>query len=135
MQNSNAAILKFGNSAIQRNAAGSTMLFIDDLLLAPITGFKFILRTVQRIAEEQYTDDAPVKERLLELQVLLDSREITEDEYVEREGEILRELRAIENRKRELAGVAPEEGRGPLSGRVAEGSGASVNLTYGQQQK
>ncbi|MGZ4819969.1 MAG: gas vesicle protein GvpG [Terriglobales bacterium] len=111
------------------------MLFIDDLLLAPITGFKFILRTVQRIAEEQYTDDAPVKERLLELQVLLDSREITEDEYVEREGEILRELRAIENRKRELAGVAPEEGRGPLSGRVAEGSGASVNLTYGQQQK
>ncbi|MGZ4838300.1 MAG: gas vesicle protein GvpG, partial [Terriglobales bacterium] len=92
------------------------MLFIDDLLLAPITGFKFILRTVQRIAEEQYTDDAPVKERLLELQVLLDSREITEDEYVEREGEILRELRAIENRKRELAGVAPEEGRGPLSG-------------------
>ncbi|MGZ4831754.1 MAG: gas vesicle protein GvpG [Terriglobales bacterium] len=111
------------------------MLFIDDLLLAPITGFKFILRTVQRIAEEQYTDDAPVKERLLELQVLLDSREITEDEYVEREGEILRELRTIENRKRELAGVAPEEGRGPLSGRVAEGSGASVNLTYGQQQK
>ncbi|MGZ4838270.1 MAG: hypothetical protein ACXVZR_06940, partial [Terriglobales bacterium] len=65
----------------------------------------------------------------------LDSREITEDEYVEREGEILRELRAIENRKRELAGVAPEEGRGPLSGKVAEGSGASVNLTSGQQQK
>ena len=36
------------------------MLLIDDLLLAPITGFKFILRTLQRIAEEQYTDDAPV---------------------------------------------------------------------------
>lgn len=111
------------------------MLFIDDLLLAPITGFKFILRTVQRIAEEQYTDDAPVKERLLELQVLLDSGEISEHEYVRREGEILRELREIENRKRELAGVAPEEPRGPLTGKVAEGSGASVNLTYGQQRK
>ena len=111
------------------------MLFIDDLLLAPITGFKFILRTVQRIAEEQYTDDAPVKERLLELQVLLDSGEISEHEYVRREGEILRELREIENRKRVLAGVAPEEPRGPLTGKVAEGSGASVNLTYGQQRK
>ncbi len=110
------------------------MLFIDDLLFAPITGFKFILRTVQRIAEEQYTDDAPVKERLLELQVLLDSGEINEEQYVAREAEILRELREIENRKRELAGVEPEEGRGPLSGKVAEGSGASVNLTYGQRK-
>lgn len=110
------------------------MLFIDDLLLAPITGFKFILRTVQRIAEEQYTDDAPVKERLLELQVLLESGEITEAEYVEREGEILLQLREIENRKRELAGVPREEPRGPLTGKVAEGSGASVNLTYGERK-
>src|SRR5438045_209473 len=103
------------------------MLFLDDLLLAPIAGFKFILRTVQRLAEEQYTDDAPVKEQLLELQVLLDSGEIGEEEYVEREGEILRLLREIENRKRELAGVAPEAPRGPLTGKVAEGSGAFVN--------
>ncbi len=110
------------------------MLFIDDLLLAPITGFKFILRTVQRIAEEQYTDDAPVKERLLELQVLLESGEISEEEYVRREGEILRELREIENRKRELAGVPPESARGPLHGKVGEGSGASVNLGYGERK-
>lgn len=111
------------------------MLFIDDLLLSPITGFKFILRTLQRVAEEQYTDDAPVKERLLELQVKLDSGDITEDEYVQQEGEILRELRDIENRKRELAGVVPEQPRGPLIGKVAHGSGASVNLTYGEQRK
>ena len=110
------------------------MLLIDDLLLSPITGFKFILRTLQRIAEEQYTDDAPVKERLLELQVLLDSGEISEKEYVQREGEILQELREIEKRKRELAGLAPEEPRGPLTGKVAEGSGASVNLTYGERK-
>ena len=111
------------------------MLLIDDLLLSPITGFKFILRTLQRIAEEQYTDDAPVKERLLELQVLLESGEISEEEYVQREGEILQELREIENRKRQLAGIAGEEPRRPLSGKVAEGSGASVNLSYGQREK
>jgi hypothetical protein len=111
------------------------MLIIDDLLLAPITGFKFILRTLQRVAEEQYTDDAPVKERLLELQVVLETGEITEEEYVQREGEILHQLREIENRKRELAGIAPEEPRGPLRGKVVEGSGATVNLTYGQHRK
>ena len=111
------------------------MLLIDDLLLSPITGFKFILRTLQRIAEEQYTDDAPVKERLPELQVLLESGEISEEEYVQREGEILQELREIENRKRELAGIPAQEPRGPLSGKVAAGSGASVNLSYGQQEK
>src|SRR5512146_169066 len=110
------------------------MFFLDDLLLAPITGFKFILRTVQRIAEEQYTDDAPVKERLLELQVLLESGAISEAECVQREGEILRQLREIENRKRELAGVPPEERRGPLHGKVGKGSGASVDLRYGERK-
>ncbi len=49
------------------------MLLIDDLLLLPISGFKFIFRTLLKAAEEQYTDDAPIKERLLELQVELES--------------------------------------------------------------
>jgi hypothetical protein len=89
------------------------MLFVDDLLLAPITGFKFVLRTLQRVAEEQYTDDAPLKERLLELQLKLESGEISEEEYVKEEAQIIRELREIQTRKRELAGLPPEEG--PLS--------------------
>lgn len=85
------------------------MLLIDDILLSPIAGFKFVLRTLARAAEEQYTDDAPVKERLLELQTLLEGGEISEEEYVAQEREVLAELREIQNRRRELAGVAPEE--------------------------
>ncbi len=85
------------------------MLLIDDLLLAPISGFKFILRTLARTAEEQYTDDAPIKERLLELQTLLDEGSITEEEYVTQEREILAQLREIQERKMRLAGVTPEE--------------------------
>ncbi len=110
------------------------MFLIDDLLLSPITGFKFILRTLSRVAEEQYTDDAPLKERLLELQLRLDSGEISEEDYVKEEAAILRDLREIQNRKRELAGLPPEEGTG-LSGTVREGSGVSVNLEYGPKQK
>jgi hypothetical protein len=85
------------------------VFLIDDLISLPISGIKFVLRTLQQVAEEQYTDTSPGKRRLLELQLALESGEITEQEYVRQEAEILRELREIENRKRRMAGAAPEE--------------------------
>jgi ABC-type phosphate transport system auxiliary subunit len=102
------------------------MLFIDDLLMLPFTGFNAIMRTLLKVALEQYTDDSPLKEELLQLQVQLDQGDITEDEYISEEGRILRELREVQNRKRELAGLEREEDRQPLSGKVVEGSGASI---------
>jgi len=112
------------------------MFLIDDLLLLPIDGMKFVFRTLAKVAEEQYTDDAPVKERLLELQLRLDAGEVTEKQYVKEEAAILRELREIENRKREMAGVTREEKADrPFTGKVGEGSGVSVNLGYGQKEK
>ena len=80
------------------------MLFLDDILLLPISGFKFVLNTLRQVAEEQYTDTSPVKQRLLELQLQLESGEITEQEYTAEEAEIFRELREIEKRKRQLSG-------------------------------
>jgi hypothetical protein len=85
------------------------VFLIDDLLALPVSGFKFVLRTLQQVAEEQYTDTAPGKRRLLELQLALESGEISEQEYVRQEAEILRELREIENRKRRMAGAEPEQ--------------------------
>ena len=85
------------------------MFLIDDLLLSPISGFKFVMRTLARAAEEQYTDDAPIKERLLELQTLLEEGSISEEEYVQQEREILIQLREIQNRRMEMAGVTSEE--------------------------
>ncbi len=85
------------------------MFLIDDLLLSPISGFKFVMRTLARAAEEQYTDDTPIKERLLELQTLLEEGSITEEEYVAEERQILAELREVQNRRLEMAGISPEE--------------------------
>lgn len=85
------------------------MFLIDDLISLPVLGIKFVLRTLAQVAEDQYTDSAPGKRRLLELQLALESGEITEQEYVRQEADILRELREIENRKRRMAGAAPEE--------------------------
>jgi hypothetical protein len=84
------------------------MFLLDDLLSLPLSGLKFVFRTLRQVAEEQYTDTGPIKERLLELQLQLESNEITEAEYVQREAEIPSELREIENRTRDLAGLPPE---------------------------
>ena len=85
------------------------MFLVDDLLMHPFSGFGFILRTLQKVAEDQYTDDAAAKERLLELQVKLESGEVSEEEYAREEAAIIRELREINNRKRALAGAPRAE--------------------------
>jgi hypothetical protein len=106
------------------------VLLIDDLLLLPISGFKFIFRTLQKVAEEQYLDDAPIKARLLELQLELESGELSEADYVKEEAAIIRQLRDIEKHKREMAGVPSEEATGGLVFRPGgqDLSGASVTL-------
>jgi Gas vesicle protein G len=110
------------------------MLLIDDLLGLPFSGFAFVLRTLQKVAEEQYTDDAPIKERLLELQLKLESEEISEGEYARQEAAIIRELREIENRKRALAGMpAAEQDRG-LAFTAGE-TKASASVTWHQDSE
>ena len=101
---------------------------IFSLLTFPIDGFKFILNTLAKVAEEQYTDDAPLKERLLELQVLLENGDLTEEQYVAEEAGVLKSLREVRDRKRELAGLPPEGEESVFSGEVKEGSGASVTF-------
>jgi len=105
---------------------------IFGLLSLPFDGFKFIMNTLIKMAEEQWTDDAPLKQQLLELQVLLEQGDITEEQYVEAEAKILKHLREIQERKRELAGAEPQNEEG-LSGKVQEGSGASV--TFGHRSE
>ena len=102
------------------------MFLIDDLLLAPFSGFNFVMRTLRRVAEEQWTDDAPLKEQLLELQVRLEDGSLTEDQYLEAEAVILREIREVQRRKIELAGGDPDALAGGLTGQVGEGSSASI---------
>lgn len=111
------------------------MLLIDDLLLAPFSGWNFIMRTLLKVAEEQWTDDAPLKEQLLVLQVQLEGGEIAEEQYLEAEAAILKEIREIQRRKIELAGGDPDAGASGLSGKLQEGSGASLTWNPGESQE
>ncbi|MDQ3821272.1 MAG: gas vesicle protein GvpG [Acidobacteriota bacterium] len=78
------------------------MFLIDDLLLAPVNGFKFILSQIQKIADQELNDDQFIKEQLLELQMRLELDEISEEEYAEREKDLFARLRAIKERQLEM---------------------------------
>lgn len=75
------------------------MFFIDDLLLAPVNGFKFILRQIQQIADRELNDDTVIKEQLLELQMRLELEEISEEDYAAAEAELFARLRVIKGRQ------------------------------------
>ena len=75
------------------------MGLLSSMLLAPFTGpvdgALWTIDKVRRAVEEELTDDTPVKEELMQLQLLLDAGEIDDDEYVTREAEIMRRLREV----------------------------------------
>jgi hypothetical protein len=78
------------------------MLLIDDLLLAPINGFKFILGQIQKLADQELNDDTVIKDQLLELQMRLELDEVSEDEFRVREAELFARLRTIKARQLDL---------------------------------
>lgn len=77
------------------------MFLIDDILLFPVSGFKFILSRVQQIADRELNDDTVIKEQLLELQMRLELDEISDEEYTAREAELFARLRVIKMRQME----------------------------------
>jgi hypothetical protein len=80
------------------------MFLIDDILLAPVNGFKFIMRQIQQLADRELNDESVIKEQLLELQVRLELEEISEEDYGEAERELFARLRAIKTRQLEALG-------------------------------
>ena len=75
------------------------MFLIDDLLLAPVNGFKFILGQIQKMADQELNDDTLIKEQLLELQMRRELDEISDEEFREREEELFARLRVVKARQ------------------------------------
>jgi hypothetical protein len=95
------------------------MGLISNILLAPflgpIYGTRWTLDKVDRVVREQLTDDTPIKEELMELQLKLETGEIDDPEYLRREAEIMQKLRDVRD-WREKFGMSTRGG--PV--RVAE---------------
>lgn len=103
---------------------------LDDLLLLPLTGpvsgFKWIMRTIQKMADEELMNDQPWKERLIELQMRLELGEISEEDYVREEAVVFQALRDIRARKEALA-------REMAAQRDEEEGGIGVYTGYGER--
>ena len=64
-------------------------------IAGPVAGIRWSLNKVVQVAEEELTDDAPVKQELMELQMKLELGDITDDEYVEQEARLMARLREV----------------------------------------
>ena len=96
---------------------------LDDILMlplkGPIAGIKWIMRTIQKMADEELLNDQPWKERLIELQMMLEVGDITEEEYAREEAQVFQALRDIRARREEMAraaGAGDDEGIGVYTG-------------------
>jgi len=75
------------------------MFLIDDILLAPLKGIIFIGKKINEVIEKEMSDEGAIKERLMALQLKFEMDEIDEEEYDEREDELLKLLENIREEK------------------------------------
>jgi hypothetical protein len=68
------------------------MFVIDDMLL-------FIAKKINEIIEKETSDEGAIKERLMALQLRFEMDEISEEEYDQKEDEILQILERIREEK------------------------------------
>ena len=71
----------------------SKLLFFP--ITGPVAGIRWSLGKVQNVVEEELTDDAPIKQELMELQMRLELGDITDAVYLEREAELMARLRDV----------------------------------------
>ncbi|MBV9495419.1 MAG: gas vesicle protein GvpG [Acidobacteria bacterium] len=82
------------------------------------------MKTIQNMADEELLNDQPWKERLIELQMMLEVGDITEEQYAVEEKQVFTMLREIRARREEIARAAaaargeeePESGIGIYTG-------------------
>ncbi|MEI7524208.1 MAG: gas vesicle protein GvpG [Mariniphaga sp.] len=75
------------------------MFLLDDLLMAPFKGIIFLAEKINEVIEKETSDEGSIKERLMALQLKFELDEISEEEYDEREDELLKLLGNIREEK------------------------------------
>jgi hypothetical protein len=67
----------------------------------PMAGMKFILQQIADLADQELYDPAVVHEQLMLLQLQLEEGDIDQQEYAEREAELMARLREIKARNQQ----------------------------------
>ena len=75
------------------------MFIIDDILLAPVKGIVYLAKKIHELAEEEFADTGEkIKRELLDLQMLFETDQISEEEYQKKEKNILERLEALKEK-------------------------------------
>lgn len=96
----------------------SNILFFP--VTGPVAGIRWALGKVQTVVEEELTDDGPVKQELMELQMHLELGDIDDAEYQRREAVLMQRFREVREWRERLGKAVPG---GPV--RVARDSDQS----------
>src|SRR5438445_6277305 len=107
------AAMEFRHDSAAARALSCDLMLFELLglhITLPIAGMKFVFQQIADLADQELNDESVMREQLLLLQVQLEDGDIDEDDYAEREAELLARLREIKARKRaEMEQTATEE--------------------------
>ncbi len=73
---------------------------LDDIFLAPFKGIAWIAEKIAEQADRELNDKSRIQEELLELQMRFELGELEEQEFVEKETQLMERLDAIEGLER-----------------------------------
>ena len=79
------------------------MFILDDLLKLPAKGFMGIFKKIAEMAEAELNDASKVREELLQLEFLYETDQITEEEYGEKEEELMERLTRLEEQREDIS--------------------------------
>jgi hypothetical protein len=82
------------------------MFILDSLLIGSL---RFVLDKVVQAAEAEAQDDSALRDQLLEAQMRLELGEITEDEFVEIERDVIAAIRAIKGGQQGPISMSPQD--------------------------
>ncbi|ANT64679.1 Gas vesicle protein G [Prosthecochloris sp. CIB 2401] len=72
------------------------MFILDDIIMSPINGIMWLASKIEELSDNELSDAGKVKELLMELQLRFEMDEITEEEYMQKEDELLERLNKIQ---------------------------------------
>ena len=82
------------------------MFILDSLLIGSL---RFVLDKVVQAADAELQDDSALRDRLLEAQMRLELGEITEEEFVGIERDVIAAIREIKGRQQGPISMSPQD--------------------------
>ncbi len=82
------------------------MFILDSLLIGSL---RFVLDKVVQAAEAEAQDDSALRDQLLEAQMRLELGEITEEEFVAIERDVIAAIREIKRGQQEPISMSPQD--------------------------